>query len=151
MLLIAILTTACARRLTPRAVGIATLRTYDGRRRDGRADESGVQAGRGDRARDGGAGGDHEGDDAGEGGEGSARGAEADEAEASETQKRCTQLAGTFRGKKSAILEEARDVKQKGATMLKTYLDGDADALDGFEFLTMAEAGEVATGRCSSR
>jgi hypothetical protein len=64
-------------------------------------------------------------------------------AEAAETEKRCKQLAGTFRGKKSAILEEAKTVKQKGATMLKTYLDRDADALDGFEFLTMAEAGEV--------
>jgi hypothetical protein len=27
--------------------------------------------------------------------------------------------------------------------MMDTYLDDDADALDGFEFLTMAEAGEV--------
>ena len=27
--------------------------------------------------------------------------------------------------------------------MLKTYLDSDSEALDGFEFLTMAEAGEV--------
>ena len=27
--------------------------------------------------------------------------------------------------------------------MLKIYLDEDSDALDGFEFLTMAEAGEV--------
>jgi hypothetical protein len=27
--------------------------------------------------------------------------------------------------------------------MMKTYLGDDADALDGFEFLTMAEAGEV--------
>ena len=27
--------------------------------------------------------------------------------------------------------------------MMKTYLDGDSEALDGFEFLTMAEAGEV--------
>jgi hypothetical protein len=27
--------------------------------------------------------------------------------------------------------------------MLSTYLDDDADDLDGFEFLTMAEAGEV--------
>ena len=27
--------------------------------------------------------------------------------------------------------------------MLKIYLDQDSDALDGFEFLTMAEAGEV--------
>ena len=27
--------------------------------------------------------------------------------------------------------------------MMQTYLDADAEALDGFEFLTMAEAGEV--------
>jgi hypothetical protein len=27
--------------------------------------------------------------------------------------------------------------------MMDTYLDDEADALDGFEFLTMAEAGEV--------
>jgi hypothetical protein len=27
--------------------------------------------------------------------------------------------------------------------MMSTYLDDDADALDGFEFLTMAEASEV--------
>lgn len=27
--------------------------------------------------------------------------------------------------------------------MMSTYLGGDSDGLDGFEFLTMAEAGEV--------
>ena len=53
------------------------------------------------------------------------------------------ELAGSFEGKKTAILDEARDVKGKGATMLSTYLDDDSDALDGFEFLTMAEAAEV--------
>jgi hypothetical protein len=63
--------------------------------------------------------------------------------EASETERRCTELAATFDGKKSAILKEARATKSKGADMLKIYLDKDADALDGFEFLTMAEAGEV--------
>jgi hypothetical protein len=63
--------------------------------------------------------------------------------EAAETERRCTELAGTFEGKKTAILEEARATKSKGADMLKIYLDQDADALDGFEFLTMAEAGEV--------
>ncbi|MFL5980425.1 MAG: hypothetical protein ACJ74R_01805, partial [Gaiellaceae bacterium] len=41
------------------------------------------------------------------------------------------------------ILEEARDVKQKATEMMQDYLDRAADALDGFEFLTMAEAGEV--------
>ena len=51
--------------------------------------------------------------------------------------------AGEFDGKKTAILEEARPTKAKGAEMMKTYLDDDSDSLDGFEFLTMAEAGEV--------
>jgi hypothetical protein len=63
--------------------------------------------------------------------------------EAKETEERGTELAGSFEGKKTAILEEARDVKRKGATMLSTYLDDESDALDGFEFLTMAEAAEV--------
>ena len=63
--------------------------------------------------------------------------------QASETEERCTDVAGRFEGKKTAILEEARATKAKGAEMMSTYLDADADALDGFEFLTMAEAGEV--------
>jgi hypothetical protein len=63
--------------------------------------------------------------------------------EAAETERRCTELAGTFEGKKTAILDEAQATKKKGADMLSTYLDSDADTLDGFEFLTMAEAGEV--------
>jgi hypothetical protein len=63
--------------------------------------------------------------------------------EAAETESRCTELAGTLDGKKTAILEEARATKGKGAEMMSTYLDEDSDALDGFEFLTMAEAGEV--------
>jgi hypothetical protein len=63
--------------------------------------------------------------------------------EAAETEERCTDLAGSFDGKKTAILEEARETKDKAAAMLRTYLDDDSDALDGFEFLTMAEAGEV--------
>jgi hypothetical protein len=63
--------------------------------------------------------------------------------EARETQERGTEVASAFDGKKTAILEEAREVKQKAQQMMKTYLDEAADALDGFEFLTMAEAGEV--------
>jgi hypothetical protein len=63
--------------------------------------------------------------------------------EAKETEERATEVAGSFDGKKTAILEEAREVKQKATDMMKEYLDPDADALDGFEFLTMAEAGEV--------
>ena len=63
--------------------------------------------------------------------------------EAAETTERCEKVASTFEGKKTAILEEARSVKKKASEMMSTYLDRDADALDGFEFLTMAEAAEV--------
>jgi hypothetical protein len=63
--------------------------------------------------------------------------------EAKETEERGTQIAGTFEGKKTAILDEARETKQKAKQMMSTYLDQAADALDGYEFLTMAEAGEV--------
>jgi hypothetical protein len=63
--------------------------------------------------------------------------------EAKEAEERATEVAGSFEGKKTAILEEAREVKQKATEMMQDYLDRAADALDGFEFLTMAEAGEV--------
>jgi hypothetical protein len=63
--------------------------------------------------------------------------------EARETEERGTEVAGSFDGKKTAILDEAREVKQKAQEMMKTYLDQASDSLDGFEFLTMAEAGEV--------
>src|SRR4029078_7375905 len=63
--------------------------------------------------------------------------------EAAETVQRGGECAGTFEGKKTAILDEAREVKKKAADMMSTYLDKDAEALDGFEFLTMAEAAEV--------
>ena len=63
--------------------------------------------------------------------------------EAAETEERCTEVAGEYEGKKTAILEKAREVKQEATDMMRTYLGDDADALDGFEFLTMAEAGEV--------
>jgi hypothetical protein len=63
--------------------------------------------------------------------------------EAKETQKRCTALASSFKGKKTAILEKAREVKGEATEMREAYLGGEDDPLDGFEFLTMAEAGEV--------
>jgi hypothetical protein len=63
--------------------------------------------------------------------------------EATETEARCMAIVDKLEGKKTAIQEEARSTKSKGAEMLKTYLDESSDALDGFEFLTMAEAGEV--------
>jgi hypothetical protein len=63
--------------------------------------------------------------------------------EAAETEERCTEVAGSLDGKKTAILEKAREVKGEATEMMKTYLAGEDDPLDGFEFLTMAEAGEV--------
>ena len=63
--------------------------------------------------------------------------------EATETEERCTTLAGEFEGKKTAIREKASEVKSEAKEMMQTYLAGEEEALDGFEFLTMAEAGEV--------
>jgi hypothetical protein len=63
--------------------------------------------------------------------------------EAAETEERTLQVAETLDGKKTAILERARETKQEAAEMMSTYLGDDADGLDGLEFLTMAEAGEV--------
>jgi hypothetical protein len=63
--------------------------------------------------------------------------------EAGETEKRCTDLADQRDGKKTAILDKAQETKTEAKEMMSTYLGDDADGLDGFEFLTMAEAGEV--------
>ena len=63
--------------------------------------------------------------------------------EAKATQEKAAEVAGSFEGKKTAIEREAREVKGKATEMMSTYLDDDADALDGFEFLTMAEAAEL--------
>jgi hypothetical protein len=63
--------------------------------------------------------------------------------DAVETAERCIALASSFEGKKTAILEAARETKQEATEMMETYLEDEDDALDGFEFLTMAEAGEV--------
>jgi hypothetical protein len=63
--------------------------------------------------------------------------------EAAQAEKDGTAVAAGIDRKKGKILSEARSVKTKGATMMKTYLERGSDELDGFEFLTMAEAGEV--------
>jgi hypothetical protein len=38
---------------------------------------------------------------------------------------------------------QARETKGEAGDMMQTYLAGEDEALDGFEFLTMAEAGEL--------
>jgi hypothetical protein len=63
--------------------------------------------------------------------------------EAVETEERTTRVVEDFEGKKTAILDKAGETKQEATEMMRTYLANDADGLDGFEFLTMAEAGEA--------
>jgi hypothetical protein len=63
--------------------------------------------------------------------------------EASETEERCTQVAGELDGKKTAILEKARETRREATEMMQAYLAGADKAVDGLEFLAMAEAGEV--------
>jgi hypothetical protein len=63
--------------------------------------------------------------------------------EAEETERRCSGLANARDGKKTAILDKARETKSEAEEMMSTYLGDDAEGLDGFEFLTMAEAGEA--------
>jgi hypothetical protein len=63
--------------------------------------------------------------------------------EAEETERRCTEVADERDGKKTAILDKAAETKKEGKAFMDIYLDGESDELDGFEFLTMTEAGEV--------
>jgi len=64
-------------------------------------------------------------------------------AEAEETERRTDGLVDALDGKKTAIREKARETKSEAVDMMKTYLAGEDEALDGFEFLSMAEAGEL--------
>jgi hypothetical protein len=64
-------------------------------------------------------------------------------AEAEETERRTAGLVDTLDGRKTAIREKARETKSEAVDMMKTYLAGEDEALDGFEFLSMAEAGEL--------
>ncbi len=63
--------------------------------------------------------------------------------EAEETESRCIAVAEERDGKKTAILEKAQETKNEATEMMRTYIGEDSDELDGFEFLIMAEAGEV--------
>jgi hypothetical protein len=63
--------------------------------------------------------------------------------ESEEIERRCTELADEREGKKTAILDEASETKSEAVEMMRTYLSEDSDELDGFEFLTMTEAGEA--------
>ncbi len=63
--------------------------------------------------------------------------------EAEETARRCEDVIEQREGRRTAILEKAQETKQEASEMMSTYLGEDSDGLDGFEFMTMAEAGEV--------
>src|SRR4051812_984434 len=63
--------------------------------------------------------------------------------QAEETERRTDALVDTLEGRKTAIRELARETKSEATDMMKTYLGDEEEALDGFEFLSMAEAGEL--------
>src|SRR3954469_22845483 len=63
--------------------------------------------------------------------------------QAEETERRTDALVDTLEGRKTAIRDKARETKSEAVDMMKTYLEGEEEALDGFEFLSMAEAGEL--------
>jgi hypothetical protein len=63
--------------------------------------------------------------------------------QAAETERRTDALIDGLDGKKTAIREMARETKGEATDMMRTYLEGEEEALDGFEFLSMAEAGEL--------
>jgi hypothetical protein len=63
--------------------------------------------------------------------------------EAKETAQHAQRAAAGRKGKKTAIERKAGETKREAQEMMKTYLSGEEEALDGFEFLSMAEAGEL--------
>jgi hypothetical protein len=63
--------------------------------------------------------------------------------EAAETERRTDELVDSLEGRKTAIREKAAETKSEAKEMMTTYLAEEEEALDGFEFLTMAEAGEL--------
>ena len=63
--------------------------------------------------------------------------------QAAETERRTDELVAGLEGRKTAIREKAGETKGEAMEMMDTYLAGEEEALDGFEFLSMAEAGEL--------
>jgi hypothetical protein len=63
--------------------------------------------------------------------------------EAVETERRTDALVDSLEGKKTAIREKGAETKSEAKEMMDTYLADEEEALDGFEFLTMAEAAEL--------
>jgi hypothetical protein len=63
--------------------------------------------------------------------------------EAASVEQRCDIAAASRDGMRTAINKKARETKSEVVGFMRTYLE-DAEALDGLEFLSMAEAGEMA-------
>jgi hypothetical protein len=63
--------------------------------------------------------------------------------QAAKIEQRCDVVAGSREGMRTAITKKARETKAEVTAFMKTYLE-DGEALDGLEFLSMAEAGEMA-------
>jgi hypothetical protein len=63
--------------------------------------------------------------------------------EAEETAKRAREVAESRDGDAAGVLEQAEETRKEGVEMMEAYLDEDSDGLDGFEFMTMTEAGEA--------
>jgi hypothetical protein len=78
-----------------------------------------------------------------EGAEGFSEDLERMRSESAETERRTESLVDGLDGKKTAIRDKARETKGEANEMAKTYLAGEEEALDGFEFLSMTEAGEL--------
>jgi hypothetical protein len=63
--------------------------------------------------------------------------------EAAELEAHADDVASSRDGMKTAIADKARETKSEVTEFMRTYLE-DAEALDGLEFLSMSEAGEIA-------
>jgi len=63
--------------------------------------------------------------------------------ESEETAKRGREAAEQRDGDTDGVFEKAEETKKEGVEMMESYLGDDSDGLDGFEFLTMTEAGEA--------
>jgi hypothetical protein len=70
--------------------------------------------------------------------------------EAGQVEERCPAVADRRMGLRTAFADQARGTKSDLVEFMKTYLE-EAEALDGLEFLSMADAGELAHGRVSER
>ncbi|WP_205698297.1 hypothetical protein [Conexibacter sp. SYSU D00693] len=63
--------------------------------------------------------------------------------EAAETERKTDALVDGLEGRKTAIRDKARETKQEAGEMEEAYLGDEVEALDGLEFLSMTEAGEL--------